>query len=136
MTTTIKREESLNSTGLWMLHFDWGLKGSYYCTQIYFNFDGTFGYLAGANEGTWTEVDGAILWRFKRAPNEENNTIYSGNLSRNVMSGIMFSSTGERGFWYAVKKGAKVFLNKENPSLPYLVEKQATPKFDAAGRQQ
>jgi hypothetical protein len=28
---------------------------------MYFNFDGTFGYLAGANEGTWIEVDGAII---------------------------------------------------------------------------
>jgi hypothetical protein len=126
----------LNSTGLWTLHFDWGLKGSYYCTQIYFNFDGTFGFLAGANEGTWTEVDGAILWRFKRAPNEENNTVYSGTLNRNVMSGLMFSSTGERGLWYAIKKGTKLYLNKKNPLLPYLVEKQANPKIDAVGRQQ
>jgi hypothetical protein len=125
----------LNSTGWWALHFDWGLKGSYYCTQIYFNFDGTFGFLAGANEGTWIEVDGAILWRFKRTPNEENNTIYSGTLYRNIMSGLMFSATGERGLWYAVKKGAKLHLNKDSPSLPYLVEKQANPKIDAAGRQ-
>ena len=132
----MSRNKSLNSTGWWTLHFDWGPKGNYYCTQIYFNFDGTFGYLAGANEGAWTEVDGAIIWRFKRNLNEENNTVYSGTISRNVMSGIMFSTTGEKGHWYAVKKGTKSYLNKENPSLPYLVEKQANSKIDPAGRPQ
>ena len=126
----------MNSTGWWTLHFDWGPKGNYYCAQIYFNFDGTFGYLAGANEGTWTEVDGAIIWRFKRTLNEENNTVYSGIISRNVMSGIMFASTGGKGHWYAVKKGTKSYLNKETPSLPYLVEKQANAKIDPAGRPQ
>lgn len=126
----------MNSTGWWTLHFDWGPKGNYYCTQIYFNFDGTFGYLAGANEGSWIEVDGAIIWRFKRATNEENNTVYSGVISRNVMSGIMFSSNGGKGHWYAVKKGTKSYLNKENPSLPYLVDKQANSKIDPAGKPQ
>jgi hypothetical protein len=126
----------LNSTGCWTLHFDWGPKGSYYCAQIYFNFDGTFGYLAGANEGTWTEVDGSIIWRYKRTPNEQNNTVYTGIISRNVMFGIMFSATGGRGHWYAVKKGTKSYLNKEIPSLPYLAEKQANSKIDPAGRTQ
>jgi hypothetical protein len=126
----------LYGTGWWTLHFDWGPKGNYYCTQIYFNFDGTFGYLAGANEGTWTEVDGSIIWRFKRAANEENNTVYSGVISRQFMSGIMFSVNGEKGVWYAIKKGAKLYLNKENPSLPYLVDKQANSKIDSAGRPQ
>jgi hypothetical protein len=126
----------LNPVGSWTLHFDWGPKGNYFCTQIYFNFDGTFGYLAGANDGTWTEVDSSIIWRFKRAPNEENNTVYSGIISRNVMSGIMFSATNGRGYWYAVKKGTKSYLNKENPALPYLVEKQANAKIDPAGRPQ
>ncbi len=126
----------MNSTGSWTLHFDWGPKGSYYACPVYFNFDGTFGYLAGANEGTWTEVDGAIIWRFKRLPNEENNTVYSGAIARNFMSGIMFSSGGLRGHWYAVKKGAKTYLSKEVFSLPYLAEKQANAKIDPAGRQQ
>jgi len=126
----------LNATGWWTLHFDWGPKGSYYCMQIYFNFDGTFGYLAGANEGSWTEVDGMIIWRFKRMSNEENNVVYSGNISRNVMSGMMFSSTDGKGQWYAIKKGTKLCLNKENPVLPYLVERQVTAKIDSAGRPQ
>lgn len=126
----------MNSTGWWTLHFDWGPKGSYYVSQVYFNFDGTFGYLAGANEGTWIEGDGAVIWRFKRASNEENNTTYSGNISRNFMSGIMFSATGEKGHWYAVKKGTKLYLNKEIPTLPYLIEKQANAKIDSAGRNQ
>ena len=130
----MNRCNGLNSTGWWTLHFDWGPKGNYYCRQIYFNFDGTFGYLAGANEGTWTEADGAIIWRFNRAPNEENNTIYSGTISRNYMSGLMFSATGRKGHWYAVKKGAKLYLNKEISSLPYLVEKKANSKIDPAGR--
>ena len=104
---------------------------------MYFNFDGTFGNLAEANEGTWIEVDGAInLWRIKRNPNEENNTVYSRTISRNVMSGIMFSTTGGKGHWYAVKKGTKSSLNKENPSLPSLVEKQANSKIDPAGKPQ
>ncbi len=132
----LSRDKCLNSTGWWTLHFDWGPNGSYYSTQIYFNFDGTFGYLAGANEGTWTEVDGSIIWRFKRTSNEENNTTYSGVISRNVMSGIMFSALGAKGHWYAVKKGSKLYLNKENPSLPYLTEKHANSKIDPAGRPQ
>ena len=69
-------------------------------------------------------------------PNEENNTVYSGNISRNVMSGVMFSPTDGKGHWYAVKKGTKLCLNKETPSLPYLVEKQTTAKIDSAGRPQ
>jgi hypothetical protein len=28
---------------------------------VYFNFDGTFAYLAGANEGTWAQVDDMII---------------------------------------------------------------------------
>lgn len=128
------RGYSLNSTGLWTLHFDWGPKGNYFVTQIYFNFDGTFGYLAGSNDGTWIEVDGAVIWRFRRASNEENNTVYSGIMSRNVMSGIMFSAAGEKGHWYAVKKGVKSYLSNELPTLPYLVNKQVNSKIDSAGR--
>jgi hypothetical protein len=124
----------LNPVGWWTLHFDWGPKGTYYWTPLYFNFDGTFGYLAGANEGSWTEVDGSIIWRFKRLPDEENNTIYSGTVSRNVMSGAMFSSQGDKGHWYAVKKGTRVFSIKEKTSISYLVDKQANAKFDPAGR--
>lgn len=124
----------MNATGWWTLHFDWGLKDNYYCSQIYFNFDGTFGYLAGANEGTWTEVDGAIIFRFKRSASDENNTVYSGIISRNIMSGIIFSSAGLRGQWYAVKKGVKLYLNKENLSLPYLAEKQADSKIEPSGK--
>jgi hypothetical protein len=124
----------LNPVGLWALHFDWGPKGSYNWTHLYFNFDGTFAYLAGANEGTWTQVDNSIIWRFKRGPNEENNTVYSGNASRNFMSGIMFSFQGEKGHWYAVKKGATVFSLKEQVKLPYLADKEGKPKLDLVGR--
>jgi hypothetical protein len=46
----------------------------------------------------------------------------------------MFSATGTKGHWYAVKKGAKLYLNKENPSLPYLAEKETNSKIDSAGR--
>jgi hypothetical protein len=126
----------LFATGWWTLHFDWGPKGAYQVSQIYFNFDGTFGYLAGANEGSWTEVDAAIIWRFKRVENEENNTVYSGIISRNFMSGIMFSALGEKGHWYAVKKGAKVFRPQGNETTPYLVEKRANAKIDISGRPQ
>ena len=121
---------SLNPVGLWTLHFDWGPKGNYHWTPIYFNFDGTFAYLAGANEGTWTQVDDSIVWRFKRNADEENNTMYSGTASRNFMSGIMFSSQGDKGHWYAVKKGATVFSIKENTKLPYLSDKESKPKLD------
>jgi len=101
---------------------------------LYFNFDGTFAYLAGANEGTWTQVDDAIIWRFNRITNEENNTVYSGSTSRNLMSGIMFSSGGEKGHWYAIKKGATVFSLKEKVKIPYLMDKEGKPKLDPAGR--
>jgi hypothetical protein len=82
----------LNIIGSWTLHFDWGPKGNYHWASLYFNFDGAFAYLAGANEGDWAQVDDSIILRFKRMPNEENNTIYSGTATRNFMSGIMFSS--------------------------------------------
>jgi hypothetical protein len=125
----------LHPVGSWTLHFDWGPKGNYHWTPLYFNFDGTFAYLAGANEGTWTQVDDYIMWRFKRLPNEENNTIYSGTASRNVMSGIMFSAKGDKGHWYAVKKGTEVFVLKGNDKIQYLMDKEGKQKLDAAGRE-
>jgi hypothetical protein len=70
-------------------------------------------------------VDGAIIWRFKRAPNEENNTVYSGVISRNVMSGIMFSTTGGKGHWYAIKKGTK----KKTPHSPIWLKNKQKPKL-------
>lgn len=123
----------MNVVGLWALHFDWGPKGNYSWTPLYFNFDGTFAYLAGANEGTWAQVDDKIIWRFKRTSDAENNTAYSGNVTRTFMSGLMLSFQGERGHWYAVKKGTKVFVLKEKVKLPYLMEKESKPKLDPAG---
>jgi hypothetical protein len=124
---------NLNPVGSWTLHFDWGPKGNYHWTPLYFNFGGTFAYLAGANEGAWAQVDDSIILRFKRIPNEENNTIYSGIATRNFMSGIMFSSQGERGHWYAVKKGTTVFYLKENVKIPYFKDKEGKPKLDPSG---
>ncbi|MCL5949607.1 MAG: hypothetical protein M1490_03925 [Candidatus Bathyarchaeota archaeon] len=124
----------MNPVGLWTLHFDWGPKGNYSWTPIYFNFDGTFAYLAGANEGSWAQVDDTIIWRFKRLPDTENNTVYSGTCTRNFMSGLMLSFQGEKGHWYAVKKGAKVFALKENEKLSYLIEKESKPKLDSIGK--
>src|SRR3990170_275065 len=128
------RRIKLTAVGLWTLHFDWGAKGNYDWTPLYFNFDGTFAYLAGANEGAWAQVDDRIIWRFKRLPDTENNTVYSGNVGRNFMSGIMLSFQGEKGHWFAVKKGAKVFALKEKVKLPYLVEKESKPKLNPAGK--
>lgn len=125
---------TLNPVGSWTLHYDWGPKGNYQWSPLYFNFDGTFAYLAGANEGTWTQVDDSTIWRFKRLPNEDNNAVYSGTASRNFMSGIMFSSQGEKGHWYAIKKGATVFSLKENSRMPYLSDKEGKQKLDPAGR--
>jgi hypothetical protein len=126
-------EMSLNPVGSWNLHFDWGPKGIYHWAALYFNFDGTFAYLAGANEGAWTLVEDSIIMRFKRKPDEENNTVYSGIATRNFMSGIMFSSQGEKGHWYAVKKGVTVFSLKENVKIPYLKDKEGKPKLDPSG---
>jgi len=124
----------LNPTGLWTLHFDWGPTGSYHWTPLYFNFDGTFAYLAGANEGTWAQVDDNIIWRFKRLHETENNTVYSGTASRNFMSGLMLSFQKEKGHWFAIKKGTKVYSLKETFRLPYLVDKESKPKFDPVGK--
>lgn len=124
----------MTAVGLWTLHFDWGPKGNYSWTPVYFNFDGTFAYLAGANEGTWAQVDDMIIWRFKRLPEKEDNTVYSGSVSRNFMSGIMFSFQGEKGHWYAVKKGTKVFTLTEKVKLPYMIEKERKPKLDSEGK--
>jgi hypothetical protein len=124
----------MNPVGLRTLHFDWGPSGNYHWTPLYFNFDGTFAYLAGANEGTWAQVDDIIIWRFKRTPESENNTVYSGNASRNFMSGLMFSFQGEKGHWYAVKKGTKIYSLKEKVKIPYLVDKESKPKFDPIGK--
>jgi hypothetical protein len=128
------RRIKVTPVGLWTLHFDWGPKGNYNWTPLYFNFDGTFAYLAGGYEGTWVQVDDEIIWRFKRLTDTENNTVYSGNLSRNFMSGLMFSFQGEKGHWYAVKKGTKVFALKERANLPYLIEKESKSKFDPVGQ--
>jgi len=128
------RRIKLNPVGLWTLHFDWGPKGNYSWTPLYFNFDGTFAYLAGANEGTWAQVDDLIIWKFKRQPDTDGNTVYSGNATRNFMSGMMLSFQGEKGHWYAVKKGSKVFNLKEGSKLPYLMEKESKPRLDPAGR--
>jgi predicted glycosyl hydrolase (DUF1957 family) len=124
----------LNPVGLWTLHFDWGPSGNYQWTPIYFNFDGTFAYLAGANEGTWTQVDDNIIWRFKRLPETENNTVYSGTASRNFMSGLMFSFQEEKGHWFAIKKGTKVYSQNVGVYLPYLVDKENRHKFDPVGK--
>ena len=124
----------MNPVGLWTVHFDWGPSGNYFWVPLYFNFDGTFAYLAGANEGSWGLVDDIIILRFKRQLETENNTVYSGTASRNFMSGSMLSFNGEKGHWYAVKKGTKVYSIKENNSLPYLVDKDCKPKFDPLGR--
>jgi hypothetical protein len=124
----------VNSVGWWTLHYDWEVKGVFNVAQIYFNFDGTFGSLAGANDGTWTEADGMIIWRFKPAQEEENNTVYSGNLHHNIMLGIMFNSNGVKGQWYAVKKGTKLYLNEETPKLQYLMDKQSSVKYHPNGK--
>ena len=124
----------MNPVGLWTLHYDWGTKGNYSWAPLYFNFDGTFAYLAGANEGTWVQVDDTIIWRFNRLQDTENNTVYSGTCTRNFMSGMMLSFEGEKGHWYAVKKGTKVFALKENKKLPYLVERESKPKLDSTGK--
>jgi hypothetical protein len=123
----------LNPVGLWTLHFDWGPSGNYHWTPIYFNFDGTFAYLAGANEGTWTQVGDNIIWRFKRLIDAENNTVYSGNCTRNFMSGLMLSFQGEKGHWFAVKKGTKVYSTKDAETIPYLVNRQPKLKLDPIG---
>ena len=124
----------MNPVGLWTLHFDWGLSGNYHWIPLYFNFDGTFAYLAGANEGTWSIVDDNIIWRFKCLPDSENNTVYSGNCTRNFMSGTMLSFEGERGHWFAVKKGTKVHSKTYKVTLPYLVDKETKLKLDAIGK--
>ena len=128
-------EKRLNIIGLWTLHFDWGPKGNYCWTPLYFNFDGTFAYLAGANEGSWVQVDEMIILRFKRLAEAENNTLYSGSANRNFMSGIMMSSQGDKGHWYAIKKGSKVFAFRENAKLPYLVEKEGKLRLDPTGKE-
>ena len=75
-----------------------------------------------------------IIWRFKKLPEKEDNTVYSGSVSRNFMSGIMFSFQGEKGHWYAVKKGTKVFTLTEKVKLPYMIEKESKPKLDSEGK--
>ena len=124
----------MNPVGLWTLHFDWGPKGNYNWTRLYFNFDGTFAFLAGANEGTWAQVDDTIIWRFTHSPESENNTVYSGSCTRNFMSGLMLSFNGEKGHWYAVKKGTKVFSVNEKVKIPYLFDKENKPKLDPVGK--
>jgi hypothetical protein len=125
----------LNPVGLWTLHFDWGPSGNYNWTPLYFNFDGTFAYLAGANEGSWVQVDDNIICRFKPLPETENNTVYSGIATRNFMSGIMMSFQGQKGHWYAVKKGTKVYSLNNGINLPYLVDKESKAKFDPVGKE-
>jgi hypothetical protein len=124
----------LNPVGSWTLHFDWGPSGNFDWVPIYFNFDNTFAYLAGANEGSWSIVDEAIIMMFKLQPETENNTVYSGTAGRNLMSGSMKSSKGEKGQWFAIKKGTKIYMLKEGATLPYLANKENKPKYDPTGK--
>jgi hypothetical protein len=123
----------LNPVGSWTLHFDWGPSGNFDWVSIYFNFDNTFAYLAGANEGSWSIVDEKIIMRFKHQPETENNTVYSGTAGRNLMSGSMMSSEGEKGQWFAVKKGTKIYSLKGDVALPYLINREVKLKLDSAG---
>ena len=50
------------------------------------------------------------------------------------MAELMFSLNGEKGQWYAVKKGTKVFAVREKEKLPYLTEKENKPKLDPTGK--
>ena len=68
-------------------------------------------------------------------PETENNTIYSGIATRNFMSGTMISFQGQKGHWYAVKKGTKVYSLKNNVNLPYLVDRENKAKFDSVGKE-
>ena len=71
---------------------------------------------------------------FKLQPETENNTVYSGTAGRNFMSGSMMSSEGEKGQWFAIKKGTKIYMLKESASLPYLANKENKPKYDPTGK--
>jgi hypothetical protein len=124
----------MNPVGSWTLHFDWGPTGNYNWLPIYFNFDSTFAYLAGANEGSWSTLDDIMILRFKRQPEAENNTVYSGTASRNFMSGSMLSAEGEKGHWFTIKKGTKIYMLKEGVSPSYLVNKENKPKYDPIGK--
>ena len=123
----------MNPVGSWTLHFDWGPSGNYDWVPIYFNFDNTFANLAGANEGSWSIVDDIIILRFKRQSETDDNTLYSGSASRNFMSGSILSAKGEKGHWFAVKKGTKIYSLKGDVALPYLINKEAKLKLDSTG---
>jgi len=68
------------SCWFWALHFDWEISGNYDWTSLYFNFDGTFPYLV--------RRDDVIILRFKRQPETDSKSVYSGTASRNFMSGL------------------------------------------------
>ena len=51
------------------------------------------------------------------------------------MSGIMLSFQGQKGHWYAVKKGTKVYSLNNGVNLPYLFDKASKAKFDPTGKE-
>ena len=49
------------------------------------------------------------------------------------MSGLMLSFQGEKGHWFAVKKGTKIYSLKDKVTIPYLVDKETKLKLDPIG---
>ncbi|MGD8401881.1 MAG: hypothetical protein PVH64_13295 [Bacillota bacterium] len=97
--------EANSIVGTWTGYVDWGCDGSTVSTGPWiFNADGSWTYSNGG--GQWIQVGDMVAWNFNNAA----GLIYTANLGRNSMQGIMgyASETRNRtGCFYALpqKKG-------------------------------
>src|SRR5579871_4195700 len=93
--------------GKWTGYVAWGDSGppvSNASTIWTFNSDGSWNYEFGG--GRWIQVEGLVFWNFSNAA----NLIYSGNVTRNAIDGIMgyavSGSSPATGSFYAVREAA------------------------------
>jgi hypothetical protein len=100
--------------GTWTGYVAWGCSGppvSNSATVWTFNADGTWTYEFGG--GRWIQVEGMAAWNFsadKEAPIVETSLVYTCNVTRNCLDGIMgypvAGSSPGTGCFYAVRQQA------------------------------
>jgi hypothetical protein len=99
--------------GKWNGFVAWGDAGppvSNASTVWTFNANGSWTYEFGG--GRWIQVEGLVFWNFSNAP----NLVYSGNVTRNAIDGIMgYATAGSSpgsGSFYAVREATRAAAAK------------------------
>lgn len=97
--------------GSWTLYWSWGATdGVFPSTETTFHSDGTFTQPQYNYRGTWTEVDGTVMWQYD--PPDPSPT-YAGNRAGTAITGLMCNwglgeGAGTTGTFYAIRGAATV----------------------------